>query len=81
MWKYDVVYDIVRKRTISYTTSWRTIGKNSPPTYDIVRKHDIAYDIVRLTYDIVYDVTYDVARTIGKNSILTYDVTYDVVRC
>jgi hypothetical protein len=81
MWSYDVVYDIVGKPTISYTTSWRTIGKNSPPTYDIVRKHEIVYDIVGLTYDIVYDVTYDVVRTIGKNSISTYDVAYDVVRC
>ena len=83
---YDIVYttsDIVGQPTISYTTSWRTIGKNSPPTYDIVRKlgkHKIVYDIVGLTYDIVYDGTYDVVRTIGKNSISTYDVAYDVVR-
>ena len=45
----------------------------TPPTYDIVRKHEIVYDMVGLTYDIVYDVTYDVVRT--------YDVTYDIVRC
>ncbi len=54
------------------------IGKNSPPTYDIVWKHEIVYDIVGLTYDIVYDVTYDVVCAIGKNSISTYDVTYVV---
>ncbi len=58
-----------------------TIGKNSPPTYDIARKHEFVYNIVVLTYNIVYDVTYDVIRTIGKNSILTYDITYDVVHC
>ena len=67
---------------MSYTMSLPTIGKNSPPTYDIVRKHEIVYDIdIGLTYDIVYDVTYDIVRAIGKNRYLTYDMTYDVVRC
>ncbi len=39
-------------------------------------------DDVQKTYDVVYDIVYDVARTTGKNSILTYDIvrrTYDVV--
>ncbi len=35
---YDVVYDIVEKPTMSYTTSQNATGKNSPPTYTIVGK-------------------------------------------
>ena len=67
---YDVVYDIVGKPTMSYTTSQHVTGKNSPPAYDIVGKYKIVYDIVGLTYDVVYDVTYDVVGATGKNSIL-----------
>ncbi len=67
---YDVVYDIVGKPTMSYTTSQHATGKNSPPTYDIVGKHKIEHDIVGSTYNIVYDVTYDVVGATGKNSIL-----------
>jgi hypothetical protein len=49
-------------------------SRKQPPTYDIVGKIKIVYDIVGLTCDIVYDMTYDVVRATGKNSILTYDV-------
>ncbi len=46
---------------------------------DIVR---CTYDVVQKTYDVEYDIVYDVARTIGKNSILTYYIvrrTYYIV--
>ncbi len=41
---YDVVYDIVGKPTVSYTTWQHATGKNSPPTYYTVGKHKIVYN-------------------------------------
>ncbi len=46
---------------------------------DIVR---CTYDVVQKMYDIVYDIVYYIARTTGKNSILTYNIvcqTYYIV--
>ncbi len=69
---------------MSYTT-WRyATGKNSPPTYGIVGKRKIVFDIVGLTYDIV-GLTYDVVRVTDKNNILACNVgrklyiVYDIV--
>jgi hypothetical protein len=77
---------------MQYATSQHATGKNSPPTYDIVGKHKIVYDIVGLTYDVVcktydvvYDVTYDVVGATGKTVTSTCDVVgnhyivYDIV--
>jgi hypothetical protein len=70
---------------MQYATSQHATGKNSPPTYDIVGKHKIVYDIVGLTYDVVYDVTYDVVSATGKTVSSICDVVgnhyivYDIV--